>query len=370
VKGYVDDLVAETGQYADVLGRRETAVVYFGGGTANILRPAEMGRLMDGVRRHFAVADSAEITFEGYPRFFTPGQIRFLSGLGVNRISIGVQVMKPELLRFSGRAPADRQIRAAIELCRKLGVACSADLIVGWFQQTARDVIADIDTLHSWGVTGIVIHPIGIQGGSVFAREKEKLPSAGDSGRTFLLARERLLELGYRADSYTDYQRAELPPVKFLSLYRNVLSNDKIGLGYGAHSVLAGDLAKPGVTFVNVAGLEPYRERVLSGTGCAQACFRFAAEDLRLLYVLKGLEGEPYLEADRYAELFGSDLEADFSGEWDALRERGWLDWPEGKGPRLKGDAIFLMAHIQRMLSEPRNRQLRGVGLRQGRLAD
>ena len=361
-KGYVDDLLGEMGQHADTLGRRETAVVYFGGGTANILRQAEIARLMEGVHRRFRLAESAEINFEGYPQFFTQAQVRFLAGLGVNRILIGVQVLKPELLRFSGRAPAPARIRAAIELCRKLGIACSADLIVGWFQQTARDVIADIDTLHAWGVTGIVIHPIGLQGNSCFAREKDKLPKVEDSCRTFLLARERLLELGYRADSYTDYQKADLPPVKFLSLYRNVLSNDKIGLGYGANSVLAGDLAKPGVTFVNVSGLEPYHGRVQAGKGCAEAYFRFAAEDLRLLYVLKGLEGEPYLDAGKYEQLFGTGLEADFRGCWDALRERGWLDWPAGEGPRLKGDAIFLTAHIQRMLSEPRNRQLRRPG--------
>jgi hypothetical protein len=81
---------------------------------------------------------------------------------------------------------------------------------------------------------------------------------------------------------------------------------------------------------------------------------------LRLIYVLKGLEGCPWLDADAYAARFGRDLRDDFGPWWQALQERGWLAWQDGR-PRLQGEGIFYTSEIQRCLSEPRNRVLRGL---------
>jgi coproporphyrinogen III oxidase-like Fe-S oxidoreductase len=267
-------------------------------------------------------------------------------------------VLKPELVRYSGRKQRPEQIQRTADFCAQHGLRCSVDLITGWFDQTPQDVVEDIVQLASWGVTGIVNHLLTLAGDSEFARRSDELPPVEVTRRTFLTARETLMDLGYRADSYTDHCRSDLPVVQFLEMYRDILHNDRVGVGYGANSLLSGSLTSPGHTYKNVTGLGPYRDRIVDGDSCIESSFRFDEEDLRLLYVLKGLEGTPFLSATDYRATFGSDLQADFEPWWDELARRGWLVW-RGDQPRLVGEGTFYTAAIQRCITEPRNADLR-----------
>jgi len=359
VEVYVQDLLQELKRHAELLGRRKLRAVYFGGGTPNLLKAPEIRRLFSKLHEYFAIPSSAEVTFEGIPSLFTEDRLEVLAEVGVNRLSMGVQVLEPHLLRYSGRIwQRPEQIKRTAEFCSDHGMRCNADLITGWFEQTPQDVLNDIDFLTDWGVTEIVNHPLTLAGNSEFAARMDELPDVQVTCNSFLTAREHLLKLGYRADSYTDYCRSNLPVVQYLELYRDVLKNDRIGVGYGANSLLAGTLTKPGHTFMNILGISPYHQRVTAGTSCVDTIFQFAREDIQLLYVLKGLEGYPYLNATDYEEAFGSDLHQDFECWWEELERRGWLVW-EGDGPRLVDEGIFYTATVQRCLAEPRNKVLR-----------
>ena len=355
---YVDHLLVELDRVGRRIGGVELDCVYFGGGTPNLLRAPEIRRIFARIRDYFAVTPSTEVTFEGYPGLFTADRMEALVEEGTTRISIGVQQLKDELLRHSGRRSQPEQVEETVRFCREHGLRCSVDLISGWFDQTTQDVIDDIDQLTEWGVTGIVNHPLTLAGDSPFARRADELPDNAAMCETFLAARAHLLELGYRADSYTDYALESVPVVRYLELYRRILDTERVGVGYGANSVIAGAPDAPGHTYVNVTGTENYRARVDAGSSCVARGFRFSADDLRLLYVLKGLEGAPYLDPRDYAERFGRDLREDFAPCWEALEARRWLSWTEER-VSLAGDAIFYTAMVQRCLSEPRNRELR-----------
>jgi len=362
VARYVDDLLVELDALAQRIGRRPLAAVYIGGGTPNVLKPRDVERLFAAIRTAFVVEPATEVTFEGTPALFTPDRLRTLVDVGVNRVSVGVQVLRPELVSHSGRQQTPAQVRATIEFCRNHGLHCSADLITGWFDQTAADVVDDVERLTEWGVTGIVNHPLTMAGDSVFARNRARLPPVESTRSSFAAARARLLELGFRADGYTDYRRAELAPVRYLELYRDLERVDRLGVGYGANSLFAGTRERPGHTVKNVASLGDYAERVRAlrrGSSAVESRFAFAPSDLKLLYVLKGLEGSPWLSTRAYRERFGSDLRKDWAPWWRELERRGWLAW-EPDGPRLAGDGVFFTSAIQRALAEPRNAYLRG----------
>ena len=368
VQDYVDSLLLELDQYAAVTGRRTLQSVYFGGGTPNILKAPEVRQLFGRIHDLFDLTEETEVTFEGYPVLFTLELLELLHELGCNRISLGVQTLDPQLLRHSGRHAARKETLQAIQFCAEHSIRCSADLITGWFDQTADDVVADAEQLINWGVTGICNHLLAVSGDSAFAQRADQLPSRATMAEAFLRARQRMLDLGFRADSYCDYASETVPVVRYLDMYRNVLANDRIGVGYGANSLLAGTPDRPGRTWKNVASLPLYRDRVRAGTATVESCFDFEAEDLALLYVLKGLEGSPFLTEAGYAEHFGGDLRRDFEPWWDVLEEETWLEWNDG-APLLTGLGLYFTATIQRCLAEPRNRVLReraGPGHRLG----
>lgn len=363
---YVEDLLRELDRYHEVLGRRKLRAVYFGGGTPNILKAPEIRRIFQKLHECFEIPKAAEVTLEGTPGLFTMERLEAYAEVGINRLSIGAQMLKPHLIKYSGRKQRPEQVKRAVEFCTEHHMSCNVDLITGWFEQKPQDLVDDIDCLVDWGATDMVNHPLTLQGGSAFAAHQDKLPPVSVTCKSFLIARERLLERGYRADSYTDYRRSDLPVVEYLELYRDVLNNDRIGVGYGANSFMAGTLEKPGHTYKNVLGNVPYHQAVEAGA-CVDGIFNFTPEDLRLLYVLKGLEGAPYLRASAYKEKFGSDLHEDFAPWWEALENRHWLVWGNGgEMPKLTGEAVFYMSTIQRSLSEPRNAGLRQTARQQG----
>ena len=358
IQKYVDYLEREIDTVGPRFGGVELGSLYFGGGTPNLLKPEEIRRLFAAVKRHFRIGPETEVTFEGYPSLFTRDRLEALLECGVTRISVGAQQLDPVLVAYSGRKQEASQVEAVVRFAKQNGIRCNVDLITGWFDQTAEHVIEDVETLAEWGASGIVNHPLTLAGDSPFGRRREELPDNRQMCETFLAARERMLALGYRSDSYTDYSRDEYPVVRYLEMYRRILDTDRLGLGAAANSVLAGDREAPGVTFVNASSTGEYYARLDEGKGATVSGFSFAEHDLQLLYVLKGLEGAPWLTAGDYRARFDGDLRTDWMPWWEALEERGWLEWV-GDDPRLKGDGVFFTAMVQRALSEPRNAQLR-----------
>ncbi len=358
VDAYLEDLYTELDRLVERLGRRRLHTLYFGGGTPNLLKPSSIRQVFARLQEHFDIPGDCETTFEGTPALFTLDRLEALAESRVNRISAGAQMLKPRLIRYSGRKQRPETIRRTAEFCAENGLRFSVDLITGWFEQTSQDLVDDIQMLSSWGVTEIVNHLLTLAGDSEFARRKHHLPSVDVTCRSFLTAREVMLDLGFRADSYTDYCRSDKPPVKFLEMYRDVLRHDRLGVGYGANSLFVGTPDRPGHTFKNVVGLGAYRERLATGESGADSIFAFSRQDLRLLYVLKGIEGTPYLNAEAYHAVFGSDLRRDFEPWWQALEARGWMVWM-GDQPKLVGDGVFYTSSVQRCIAEPRNRILR-----------
>lgn len=359
VRSYLEALHRELIGYGELLGRRRLRTVYFGGGTPNILKVQEIRDIFARINEYFEVTPTTEITYEGTPSLFTQNRLETLAEVGATRISIGAQMLKPHLVKYSGRKQRPEHIEKAARFCADHGIRCSVDLITGWFEQTPQDLVDDIDCLTDWGVTGIVNHPLTVQGDSEFARRKNELPPVETTCRSFLTAREHMLKRGYRADSYTDYCRSDLPVVQYLEIYRDLLKNDRVGVGYGANTMLTGSLDDPGHTYKNVIGVPAYRMRLEEQGNGMDAVFKFNREDLQLLYVMKGLEGYPYLDQTAYTETFGSCLIADYRPWWTELERRNWLEWDEGN-PRLINEGVFYMSTIQRSISERRNAELRG----------
>ena len=75
--------------------------VYFGGGTPSILPPPLLGQMLHAARRRFSLAADTEITLEVNPLTATPAALDAWRGLGVNRLSFGMQsAVDAELYRL------------------------------------------------------------------------------------------------------------------------------------------------------------------------------------------------------------------------------------------------------------------------------
>ncbi|MCM1107496.1 MAG: radical SAM family heme chaperone HemW [Clostridium sp.] len=161
---------------ADKLSGGPTIIdtVYLGGGTPSQLKPELVEKLLGTLHAHYDVNPKAEITVEANPDDVTDEWARALRGMGVNRISMGVQTFDDNRLRFLCRRHTGRQALDAVELCRKAGFDnISLDLIYGLPEQTVEEWSQDVKQAISTGVEHLSAYALIYEEGTALWRLRE-----------------------------------------------------------------------------------------------------------------------------------------------------------------------------------------------------
>lgn len=115
--------------------------LHFGGGSPNILTPNDFVSLVEALSWHFGIRKDAEIAIELDPRTMKPGQIPAFAGAGVNRVSLGVQTLAPDVQHAINRVQPREMVVSLIEELRWTGIdAINMDLMYGLPYQTTQDV--------------------------------------------------------------------------------------------------------------------------------------------------------------------------------------------------------------------------------------
>ena len=142
IAAYAEDLLAEIDLVAAALGRRQpVARVHWGGGTPLSLAPGDLRRINRRLRDRFDVAPTAEIAIEVDPRRITAHHLVALADCGVNRVSLGVQDLDPEVQRRIGREQPFEVVAAAVAGLRMVAInRIGFDLIYGLPGQTTDTV--------------------------------------------------------------------------------------------------------------------------------------------------------------------------------------------------------------------------------------
>ncbi len=123
-------LTMEVRSLGERLGRLSLDTVFIGGGTPSLVEPELLAALVATVRSTFSVAVDAEVTMEANPSSTTTERARVWRDAGVNRISIGVQSLEADALRFLGRVhDADRALAAVTEVRAAGFESINCDLI-------------------------------------------------------------------------------------------------------------------------------------------------------------------------------------------------------------------------------------------------
>lgn len=129
---YVDALRAQLRATAAALPGITLHSIFVGGGTPGLLPPHLLRSVLDEVRGGFQLATDCEVTIEANPSSTSESRATAWLEAGVNRVSLGVQSLDADALRFLGRVHDARRALAALDELRAAGVPRrSADLIYG-----------------------------------------------------------------------------------------------------------------------------------------------------------------------------------------------------------------------------------------------
>jgi oxygen-independent coproporphyrinogen-3 oxidase len=147
---YTDKNSQQVNQYLETLARewellgrvpaiadRPIDFVYFGGGTPSFLSTQQLDGLVTRLTAVKPWSSAREITFECEPGTLTEAKLRVIRGLGVTRLSLGVENFDDRILEANGRAHRSGEIDRAYGFARGLGFPqINIDLIAGMLGET------------------------------------------------------------------------------------------------------------------------------------------------------------------------------------------------------------------------------------------
>lgn len=320
---FIDALVHEITAFT---GASEVGSVFFGGGTPSLLDPGSLGRILDTLRQRFVLHD-AEITIEANPDDVTPSLVAVWKGLGINRVSLGVQSFDDRVLRYLGRR---HDAAAAQRACERVAAE---------FDNWGMDLIFGAPPLDAWDDTLV----------NCVARRPRHVSAYGltyDEGTPFGLRRheavndETWLVLYRRAserlaglDHYeiSNYAVAGYECRHNLVYWRN---EEYAGFGPGAYSFLEGVRSR------NHTGIDAY----LEAPGEKAESVHLTDREIRVETVIQRLRLKSGLGKADYTQRFGRSVRDDFGRAFDGLLARGLLHeddesiYPTGKGFELNNE--------------------------------
>lgn len=235
-RAYTDAVLQELTARAPWVGRRKVGSLFFGGGTPSLWEPRELGRVIAAARDHFELDAAVEITVECNPSSFDRRRAEQLLEQGVNRVSLGVQGLHDERLRFLGRLhDASGALRAVSDAVAAGVPRVSADLIFAVAGQSPEEACDEVTTVAELGITHLSAYALTIEEGTVFGalHRKGHLPLLEEdvAANTFEQVAITLQGLGFEHYEISNYARDGHRSRHNLGYW---LGHDYLGLGCGA----------------------------------------------------------------------------------------------------------------------------------------
>ncbi len=202
VERYIRALKTEMKQVASMLDQSRTVTqIHWGGGTPNSISMKYIREIMECIRMYFDLSENAEIAMECSPAYLDYSHIDQLSEMGFNRISLGIQDFREDVLKVVNREAPRHPVKDIVDYLRNKGFrGINLDFIYGLPMQTLESFRKTIEQ-------AIAIRPDRIVTFSyahvpwVKAAQKQLetigLPDANDKMEMFLQASAQLTEAGY-----------------------------------------------------------------------------------------------------------------------------------------------------------------------------
>jgi len=229
-------LLTDLRHEAQLAGGEPLESIFFGGGTPSLMPPQLVERLLTEAERLWGFAPGIEITLEANPSSVEAAKFADLAGAGINRVSLGLQALDDETLRFLGRLHNANEGIAALDVAQRHFGRVSFDLIYARPSQTESQWKAELARALSFGTGHLSLYQLTIEPGTRFetmVRQQAFAPLDDDAAADlFALTRDMTAAAGLPAYEISNHARAGEESRHNLVYWRY---RDYVGIGPGAH---------------------------------------------------------------------------------------------------------------------------------------
>jgi oxygen-independent coproporphyrinogen-3 oxidase len=227
---FEDALKAEAERQAPLLsGELET--IFFGGGTPSMTPPASMERALAPLWKTTRVTPDTEWTMEANPSSIELEKMRAYRALGVNRVSMGVQATREELLTALGRVHSREAALRALDAVFEAGFDnVSVDLLCGVPNQTLGDLESALAELTRFPITHLSCYLLTLPKTHRMFRD---LPNEDTQLEHLLLIDRWMTEQGFEHYEISNFAKPGKQARHNLKYWKGA---SYLGLGPSAHS--------------------------------------------------------------------------------------------------------------------------------------
>ena len=318
---------------------RPVRTLYFGGGTPSFIGVERLRAILRAIRETYRLQADCEITVEANPCDLSAEWAAACRAEGVNRVSVGMQGMRDEDLRFLGRAHTVADGLAAVRCARAAGVGnLGIDLIVGLPGHTAeitREIIRE--AVEAFAPEHLSCYQLTVAPGTPLHEAVERgevvMPDEEAESGIFMATHEMCAELGYEGYEVSNFARSPEYRSRHNSGYW--AHRDYIGLGPSAHS-----FASP-VRAWNTESLEEYCAAVGRGETPEEGHEELSPFQLATEVILLGLRTREGVSMEEMRAGYGIDLAAEKADVLARAEAEGLIRVAGGRvSPTLRGMAV------------------------------
>ena len=148
IDNLVKALISEIEQYSVDTSKWTFDTIFIGGGTPSLLNANQMERIITAFNNKYELSNILEFTVEVNPGEASKEKLKDFYSLGINRLSMGVQSFKPELLQFLSRIHSAEDVFRTFQSARDASFEnINCDLIYNIPGQSLKDWQNDLDKL-------------------------------------------------------------------------------------------------------------------------------------------------------------------------------------------------------------------------------
>jgi oxygen-independent coproporphyrinogen III oxidase len=326
VAGYLDTVSREAELYSTLpaIAGRRLNFVYFGGGTPSFLSTKQLEGLVAKLDATMPWKDAEEVTFECEPGTLTEGKLAAIKGIGVTRLSLGIENFDDRILEVNGRAHRSPEVYRAYDTARSLGFAqINLDLIAGMLGETEENWRRCVEQTIAMQPDSVTIYQMELPFNTTISGNLIKNTGRFEPVATWSMKRrwvreafEALEVAGYQVRSaYTAVRNSS---TRFVYTDRLWQGADMMGLGVASFGHING------VHVQNQDTWESYSAAVGRGEIPLSRAYRPSAEE-RLIRELVLQLKRGAIKPSYFRQKYDVDVLTRFKDALSSLADAGWL---------------------------------------------
>lgn len=300
--------------------------LFIGGGTPSYLSENNLSKLLKELNK-LSFLDDAERTIECNPGTLSDEKIKIIKENNINRISMGLQTTKNNLLKTIGRIHTIEEFKANYKRVRELGIEnINIDIMFGLPNQSLEDYKETLEDIVKLNPEHISAYSLIIEEGTYFYKlyEENKLnvPNEDDERRMYEITKEILEDNNYKQYEISNYAK-EGRECRHNKVYWEL--DEYIGVGVSASSFIDEKRIK------NIDNIKEYIKRINNNIDVLESTIANSLKEDMEEFMFLGLRMIDGVSIDKFKNKFSKDINDVYGDIINKNKKLGLLDEKNGR---------------------------------------